>query len=120
MNKMDKTRRRVSRNHYKVKAVAGEGRVRLSIFRANENIYAQIIDDAEGKTLVSSSSVDKKLRKDLKNGGTVEAAQTVGAELAKRALAAGIKDVYCDRGGRRYHGRIKALADAARNGGLNF
>lgn len=119
MSKMDKTSRRTSRMRFKARTVAGEGRLRLSVFRSNENIYAQVINDAEGVTVVSASTVDKLLRKDIKKGGTVEAAQKVG-QIAKRALAAGVKEVFFDRGGCRYHGRIKVLADAAREGGLKF
>ena len=89
---------------------------RLNVFRSNTHIHAQIIDDVNGKTLVAASSVDMKLA----NGGNVEAAKTVGAEIAKRALAANITNVVFDRGGYVYTGRVKALADAARNGGLNF
>lgn len=89
---------------------------RLNVFRSNSNIHAQIIDDVNGKTLVSASSVELK----LKNGGNVEAAKTVGTEVAKRALAANIENVVFDRGGYIYTGRVKALADAAREAGLKF
>ncbi|MDD9911488.1 MAG: 50S ribosomal protein L18 [Alphaproteobacteria bacterium] len=112
---------RASRTRHTLKTAARRNdRARLSVFRSNVHIYAQIISDAEGKTLVSASTVDKKLRKDIKNTMSAEAAVTVGKEIAKRATAAGIKDVYFDRGGRQYAGRIKALADAAREAGLNF
>ena len=87
---------------------------RLNVFRSNTHIHAQIIDDVNGKTLVAASSVDMKLA----NGGNVEAAKTVGAEIAKRALAANITNVVFDRGGYVYTGRVKALADAAREAGL--
>ena len=87
---------------------------RLNVFRSNSNIHAQIIDDVNGKTLVSASSVELK----LENGGNVEAAKTVGTEVAKRALAANIENVVFDRGGYIYTGRVKALADAAREAGL--
>ena len=90
---------------------------RLCIFRSNANIYAQIIDDEKGATLVSASSLDKELK--LKNNN-VEAAAKVGEALAKKAKKAGIKNVVFDRGGYMYHGRIKALADAARENGLEF
>jgi len=96
------------------------GKPRLSVFRSGSNIYAQIILDREGRTLAAASSLDKDLRADLKRGNTVEAAQRVGTLVAKRAVDAGIKDVVFDRGGYIYHGRVKALADAAREGGLNF
>ena len=90
---------------------------RLSVFRSNTNIYAQIIDDHEGITLVSASSLDKELN--LKNNN-VEAAAKVGESIAKKALKAGIKQVVFDRGGYMYHGKVKALADAARENGLEF
>lgn len=89
---------------------------RLNVFRSNANISAQIIDDVNGKTLASASSVNM----DIKNGGNVEAAKLVGAELAKRALEKDIKKVVFDRGGYLYTGRVQALADAAREGGLEF
>ena len=89
---------------------------RLNVFRSNANIQAQIIDDVHGHTLVSASSEALK----LKNGGNLEAAKTVGAELAKKALEKNIKHVVFDRGGYLYTGRVQALADAAREGGLEF
>ncbi|MBN8827096.1 MAG: 50S ribosomal protein L18 [Sphingobacteriia bacterium] len=95
-------------------------RLRLSVFRSGKNIYAQIIDDVNGNTLVSASSVDKLLRTQLKKGSTVEAAKIVGKELAQRAKSKNIALVVFDKGGYKYHGRIKALADAAREGGLEF
>jgi len=96
------------------------GRPRLSVFRSSKHIYAQIIDDAGGRTLVAASTVDKSIKGDLKTGADVAAAQAVGKLIAERALAAGVTDVVFDRGGYIYHGRVKALADAAREGGLNF
>lgn len=103
------------------KAVFGEPeRPRLSVFRSDKHIYAQVIDDLAGRTLVAASSTAADVRGDLKNGGNVEAAKRVGKAIAQRAVAAGITAVAFDRGGRRYHGRIKALADAAREGGLKF
>lgn len=89
---------------------------RLCVFRSNAHIHAQIIDDVNGKTLVAASSVDMKLA----NGGNIEAAKAVGAEVAKRAQAANITNVVFDRGGYVYHGRVQALADAAREAGLKF
>ncbi|WP_416326987.1 50S ribosomal protein L18 [[Eubacterium] hominis] len=89
---------------------------RLNVFRSNTHIHAQIIDDVNGKTLVAASSVDMKIA----NGGNVEAAKAVGAEIAKRAVAANITNVVFDRGGYVYTGRVKALADAAREAGLKF
>ncbi|MBQ7888928.1 MAG: 50S ribosomal protein L18 [Erysipelotrichaceae bacterium] len=91
-------------------------RPRLNVFRSNAHIHAQIIDDVNGKTLVAASSVEMKLA----NGGNVEAAKAVGAEVAKRALEANITEVVFDRGGYVYHGRVQALADAAREAGLKF
>ena len=93
-------------------------RPRLCVFRSNANIEAQIIDDVKGVTLVSASSLEKELN--LKNGGNVEAAKVIGAEIAKRAKKAKINTVVFDRGGYLYHGRVKALAEAAREGGLEF
>ena len=93
-------------------------RPRLCVFRSNANIEAQIIDDVKGVTLVSASSLEKELN--LKNGGNIEAAKVIGTEIAKRAKKAKIKAVVFDRGGYLYHGRVKALADAARENGLEF
>ena len=98
---------------------AGDGRPRLSVFRSNRYIYAQIVDDRQGRTLVAASSLEKDLREGPGTGNR-QAARAVGARLAERAAAAGVKDVVFDRGGYRYHGRVKALADAAREGGLSF
>ena len=96
-------------------------RPRLSVFRSSKHIYVQIIDDAAGRTLVTASSVDSELRKGgLKGGTDAEAATAVGKLIALRALAVGVKSVVFDRGGYRFHGRVKALADAAREGGLDF
>ena len=95
-------------------------RPRLSVFRSDKHIYAQIIDDYAGKTLVSAATTAADVRGDLKNGGNIEAAKRVGRAIAERAKSAGITKVAFDRGGRMYHGRIKALADAAREGGLQF
>ena len=95
-------------------------RPRLSVFRSDKHISAQIIDDYAGKTLVAASSLQKDVRGALKNGGNIDAAKAVGKFIAERAKAAGISLVAFDRNGRRYHGRIKALADAAREGGLKF
>ncbi len=95
-------------------------RPRLSVFRSDKHIYAQIIDDMAGKTLAAVSSTKTDVRGELKNGGNVAAAKLVGKAIAERAKSAGVTQVAFDRGGRRYHGRIKALADAAREGGLKF
>jgi large subunit ribosomal protein L18 len=96
------------------------GRPRLSVFRSGKHIYAQVIDDVQGRTLAAASSVDKTLRTELKNGGNKSAAAAVGKLVAERAVAAGVKEVVFDRGAYLYHGRVKALADAAREGGLAF
>jgi large subunit ribosomal protein L18 len=95
-------------------------RPRLSVFRSEKHIYAQVIDDLAGRTLASASSTNTDVRGDLKNGGNVAAAKLVGKAIAERAKAAGVTQVAFDRGGRKYHGRVKALADAAREGGLKF
>ena len=96
-------------------------RPRLAVFRSNNHIYAQVIDDAAQSTLCSASTVDKELRTGLKsNGGSCDASTAVGELVAKRAIAKGIQQVVFDRGGNLYHGRIKALADAAREAGLQF
>jgi large subunit ribosomal protein L18 len=95
-------------------------RPRLNIFRSLNHIYAQIIDDVKGTTLVSASSLDKEIRATSKAGGSVAGAKVVGAELARRARSKGIETVVYDRGGYRYHGRVKVLAEAAREAGLRF
>jgi large subunit ribosomal protein L18 len=96
------------------------GRARLSIFRSGENIYAQVIDDTKGVKVASASTLEKDLKGSLKTGADKAAATAVGKLVAERAVKAGIKDVVFDRGSYIYHGRVKALADAARAGGLNF
>ena len=96
------------------------GRPRLSVFRSGKNIYAQVIDDGEGRTVAAASSLDKSLREALKTGADKAAAAAVGKLVAERAIAAGIKQVVFDRGAYLYHGRVKALAEAAREGGLEF
>lgn len=93
---------------------------RLNVYRSLKHIYAHVVDDSLGRTLVSASSLDKEVRETLKNGGNVGAAKVVGQTLARRAQAAGIARVVFDRGGYAYHGRVKALAEAAREGGLKF
>jgi large subunit ribosomal protein L18 len=103
------------------KALSGTPvRPRLAVFRSNKHIYAQIIDDAEGTTLTAASSLDPDAKKDLKNGGNIAAAKAVGKLIAERAKGKGIDAVLFDRGGYLYHGRVKALADAAREAGLKF
>ena len=96
------------------------GRPRLSVFRSSKQIYAQIIDDEKGTTLVAASSLEKDQRGALKTGADVEAAKLIGKLVAERAIAAGIKNVVFDRGSYMYHGRVKALADGAREAGLSF
>jgi large subunit ribosomal protein L18 len=100
--------------------LAGGGRARLSVFRSSKHIYVQIIDDNKGETLATASTLEKTMRGDGKKGANIDAAKAVGKLIAERAKEKGIKDVVFDRGGYLYHGRIKALADAAREGGLNF
>ena len=111
--------RRKARTRNQIRKVAN-GRPRLSVFRSSKHIYAQIIDDAAGRTLAAASSLDADLRKKLKNGADVAAATEVGKLVAERARAAGVEAVVFDRGAYRYHGRVKALADAARESGLSF
>jgi len=96
------------------------GRPRLSVFRSSKHIYAQVIDDLKGHTLAAASSLDPSLRESIGKGSNVEAAAAVGKLLAERANKAGVADVYFDRGGYLFHGRVKALADAAREGGMKF
>jgi large subunit ribosomal protein L18 len=115
----NKTERRKARVRRLIKAVAGD-RPRLSVFRSSKHIYAQVIDDRKGVTLAYASTLDKDIRASIKTGADVEAAKTIGKLVAERAAAKGVKNVVFDRGGYIYHGRVKALADAAREGGLNF
>jgi len=96
------------------------GRPRLSVFRSGKHIYAQVIDDSAGRTLAAASSLDRQLREQLKTGADKDAATAVGKLVAERALAAGVSNVVFDRGSYLYHGRVKALAEAAREGGLSF
>lgn len=111
--------KRASRVRRQVKAVAN-GRPRLSVHRSSKNIYAQVIDDVAGRTLAAASTLDNGLRGSLKTGADVAAAAAVGKLVAERASKAGVKEVVFDRGAFIYHGRIKALAEAAREGGLSF
>jgi large subunit ribosomal protein L18 len=99
---------------------AANGRPRLSVFRSSKQIYAQVIDDERGTTLAAASSLEKDMRDKLKSGGNLDAAKEVGRLIAERASAAGVTSVVFDRSGYLYHGRVKALADAAREGGLSF
>ena len=119
INKVSRNDMRIERHTRIRNSVVGTSeRPRLNVFRSNANISAQIIDDTKGITLVSASSLEKELK--LTNGGNVEAAKVIGAEIAKRENKAKIKEVVFDRGGYLYHGRVKALAEAARENGLEF
>ncbi|ODR91972.1 50S ribosomal protein L18 [Sinorhizobium alkalisoli] len=111
--------RRASRVRRQIKAVAN-GRPRLSVHRSSKNIYAQIIDDVAGKTIAAASTLEADIKSALKTGADMAAAAAVGKLIAERASQAGVKDVVFDRGAFIYHGRVKALAEAAREGGLNF
>ena len=111
--------RRRTRLRFQLRRKAG-GRARLSVFRSSKHIYAQVIDDAQGRTLAAAPSLDRTLREGLKTGADKDAAAAVGKLVAERALAAGITEVVFDRGAYLYHGRVKALAEAAREGGLAF
>ncbi|MFP1634047.1 50S ribosomal protein L18 [Zhengella sp. ZM62] len=113
------TQRRASRIRRKIKAVSS-GRPRLSVYRSSKNIYVQIIDDANGRTVAAASTLDKDLKGKLKTGADTAAAVEVGKLVAARAKEAGVTEVVFDRGPYIYHGRVKALADAAREGGLAF
>ena len=115
----EKHLRRAKRNRAKLRKAA-EGQLRLSIARSGKNISAQIIDDEQGLTLAAASTLEADVRSGLKSTANIEAAQKVGALVAERAKAKKIEDVVFDRGGFRFHGRVKALADAAREGGLKF
>jgi large subunit ribosomal protein L18 len=120
---MSKSQDRIERRKGRVRGAlsrAAHGRKRLSIFRSSKHIYAQVIDDDAGKTVAAASSIEKPTREGLKTGASVEAAKQVGKLIAERAREKGVKDVVFDRGGYLYHGRVRALAEAAREGGLNF
>ena len=120
---MTKLNDRIERRQGRVRGMlrrAAHGRKRLSVFRSSRHIYAQVIDDDVGVTLASASSIEKTAREGLKTGAGVDAAKAVGKLIAERAKEKGVKDVVFDRGGYLYHGRVKALAEAAREGGLNF
>ena len=120
---MTKLKDRIERRKGRVRGVlriAAGDRTRLSVFRSSKHIYAQLIDDDRGVTLASASSIEKATREGFKTGASVDAAKAVGKLIAERAKEKGVKDVVFDRGGYLYHGRVKALADAARESGLNF
>ena len=113
----DRTRRH---RRVRLRVYGTPDRPRLNIFRSNAHIYAQVIDDTTGRTLVSASSRDKEIKSKVKNGGAVAAATAVGRLVAERALKASLTAIVFDRGGYRYHGRVKALAEASREKGLKF
>ena len=115
----DLRNRRRSRLRFQLRQKS-HGRPRLSVFRSSEQIYAQVIDDAQGRTLAAASTLENSLRETLKTGANKDAAAAIGRLVAERALAAGVTEVVFDRGAYLYHGRVKALADAAREGGLSF
>ena len=119
MAKYSQTQRRAQRVRRALSKVAN-GRPRLSVHRSSQNIYAQIIDDARGVTVASASTLDKDLRKSLNTGADKDAAAAVGKLVAERASKAGVSEVIFDRGAFIYHGRVRALAEAAREGGLSF
>ncbi|HEY8666092.1 MAG TPA: 50S ribosomal protein L18 [Tepidisphaeraceae bacterium] len=121
-DKQKQKQKRLQRRKWSVRArvFGSPERPRLSVFRSDKHIYAQLIDDYAGKTLAAASSAKVEVRGELKNGGNVAAARQVGKAIAEAGKAAGITTVAFDRGGRQYHGRVKALADAAREGGLKF
>lgn len=115
----DLFKRRAQRTRYQLKKKSG-GKLRLSVHRTANHTYAQLIDDGAGKTIAAASSLEKDIRENVKSTGNADAAAAVGKLIAERAKTAGAETVVFDRGGFQYHGRIKALADAARESGLNF
>ncbi len=120
---MDKSTKLVNRRKTRVRnalAKSNKGRPRLSVFRSSKNIYVQIIDDVEGRTIASASTMEKDMREKIAYGGNKEAAAQVGKIIAERAAKAGVEKVVFDRGAYLFHGRVKALADAAREAGLTF
>lgn len=119
MSSLELQARRRQRLRYQLRQKSS-GRPRLSVFRSGKHIYAQVIDDAEGRTLAAASTLDKDLKAALKTGADKDAASAVGKLIAERSMAAGVVAVVFDRGSYLYHGRVKALAEAAREGGLDF
>jgi large subunit ribosomal protein L18 len=119
MSSLDLQTRRKARLRYQLRQKSG-GRPRLSVFRSGKHIYAQVIDDSQGRTVAAASSLDKDLKTTLKTGADKDAAAAVGKLIAERSKAAGVLAVVFDRGSYLYHGRVKALAEAAREGGLDF
>ena len=112
--------RQARHSRVRKKVIGSPEKPRLNVYRSLSNIYAQIVDDVEGKTLVCASTLDAEVKGRIKSGGNVEAAKAVGELVAKRAQEKGIKQVVFDRGGHIFHGRVKTLAEAARSGGLEF
>ena len=119
MASKESAQRRAQRVRRQIKKVSGD-RLRLSVYRSSKNIHAQIIDDSKGHTVAAASTLEKDIKGALKTGADVAAAAAVGKLLAERASKAGVKEVVFDRGPYIYHGRVKALAEAAREGGLSF
>ena len=119
LRKQELFNRRKKRSRVKLRRLGG-GRPRLSVFRSGKHIYAQVIDDGAGRIVAAASTVEKETRSEFKNGSNKEAAGRIGKTIAERAIAAGITEVVFARGAYKFHGRVKALADAAREGGLNF
>ena len=119
MAKQTTTIKRAQRVRRAIRQNAG-GRPRLTVFRSSKQIYAQVIDDEKGVTVAAASSLEKAMRDSLKTGATVEAARLIGKEIAERAKKAGVSKVVFDRGAYMYHGRVKALAESAREAGLDF
>ena len=111
--------KRKLRNRVSIKKIIGN-KLRLTVFRSNKHIYCQIIDDVKQITLCSSSTLDPKVKKDLKGSGTIEAAEKVGKDIAAKAKKIGFEKVVFDRGGYLYHGRVRSLAEGARSSGLKF
>jgi large subunit ribosomal protein L18 len=122
MDKLKAKQASLARRHRRVRGkVSGTAvRPRLCVTRTSMHIYAQVIDDVSGKTIAAASSVDQELKGSLKSGSNIDAAKAVGEAVGRRAVEAGISEVVFDRGGRLYHGRVKALADGARSAGLQF
>ena len=122
MDKLKAKQANLERRQRRVRSkVSGTGdRPRLRVTRTNGHIYAQVIDDVTGVTLVAASSIDAEVKSAVKSGANIDAAKAVGEAIGRRSIEAGIKEVVFDRGGRIYHGRVKALADGARSAGLEF
>ncbi|MCQ2789769.1 MAG: 50S ribosomal protein L18 [bacterium] len=122
MIKSQNKKAKVQKRHksIRVKLTGTTEAPRLAVYRSTKHIYAQVIDDVKGVTVASCSSIDKDIREKINHGGNIDAAKLIGETVAKKALKAGVKDVVFDRGGFLYHGRVQALADAAREAGLNF